>query len=316
MMLAVITPSYRNDWPLFVDMHQSVLRHTPESVKHYVIVPNTDVQLFSQAAGPRCVIIPEETLYPRHYRPAPIANRILHRLPRIPLSARVAALNIKHPFHPVRGWVMQQALKMAACCRIAADITLMLDSDVVLIRPVTEATLCDEGRPLLYRLPGAVDVRLPQHMKWHIVSRKLLGLPPPDFPAPDYVSSFTVWDPYIIRALLARIERVTNGHWMDAVTAQRDFSEWTIYGVFADEFMKGRIGSVTESSLCHSYWGPTPLNAASAAEFVSGTGSNDLAILIQSKSRTPIAVRRAALSSVRIGDGEKDVRGRRVERPA
>jgi Family of unknown function (DUF6492) len=299
MTLAVITPSYRNDWPLFVDLHQSVLRNTPESVKHYVIVPNADVQLFSQAAGPRCIIIPEETLYPRHYRPAPAANRILHLLPRIPLSARVAALNIKRPFHPVRGWVMQQALKMEACRRIAADITLMLDSDVVLIRPVTQATLSNEGRPRLYRLPGAVGVHLPQHMQWHVVSRKLLGLPPPDLPAPDYVSSFTVWDPYILRALLARIELVTSEHWMDAVTAQRNFSEWTIYGVFADELMKDRIGSAAESSLCHSYWGVIPLNAASAEEFVAGTGQNDVAILIQSKSRTPIAVRRAALSSFR-----------------
>jgi hypothetical protein len=297
--LAVITPSYRNDWPLFVDLHQSVLLHTQESVKHYVIVPDADVQLFSQASGPRCVLIPEETLYPRHYRPAPTANRVLHLLPRIPPWARVAALNIKRPFRPVRGWVIQQALKMEACRRIAADITftLMLDSDVVLIRPVTEATLSNKGRPRLYRLPGAVDGHLPQHMQWHVVSRKLLGLPPPDFPAPDYVSSFTVWDPSILRALLARIELVTNEHWMDAVTSQRNFSEWTIYGVFADEFMKETIDSSTGSSLCHSYWGLIPLNAATAAEFVAGTDLNDVAILIQSKSRTPIAVRRTALSS-------------------
>jgi hypothetical protein len=84
---------------------------------------------------------------------------------------------------------------------------------------------------------------------------------------------------------------------MDAVTAQRNFSEWTIYGVFADEFMDDITGFAVETSLCHSYWGLTPLNAASAEEFIAGAGPNDVAILIQSKSRTPITVRRTALSS-------------------
>jgi hypothetical protein len=90
---------------------------------------------------------------------------------------------------------------------------------------------------------------------------------------------------------------MTNEYWMDAVTAQRNFSEWTIYGVFADEFMKDMIGSATSSSLCHSYWGKVPLDAESAAEFVEGTGPNDVAIHIQSKSCTPVAVKRAALNS-------------------
>src|SRR5258708_1151781 len=112
MTFAVVTPSYRNDWPLFISLHESVLLHTPEPVTHYVIVPGADVQLFSQVAGPRCVVIPEESLYPRHYRPLPGANQLLHSLPRVPSAARLAAINLGRPFHPIRGWVMQQVLKM------------------------------------------------------------------------------------------------------------------------------------------------------------------------------------------------------------
>ena len=303
MTLAVITPSYRNDWPLFIDLHKSVLLHTQESVKHYVIVPDIDVQFFSQVTGPRCVVVPEESLYPRHYRSVPTVNRMLHFLPRIPSSARIAALNLKRPFHPIRGWVMQQALKMEACCRADADVLLLLDSDVVLVRRVTATTLSQEGRARFYRRPRAVDAHLPRHVQWHAVSRRLLGLPPPRLPAPDYVSSFSVWDPHVLRALLAQIERVTSRHWMDAVTAQPTFSEWTLYGVFADEIMKHVVGTATESSLCHSYWDPIPLTAERAAEFVASTGPDDVAILIQSKSQTPIAVRRAALHSFDFASG-------------
>jgi len=295
MALAVITPSYRNDWPLFVQMHQSVLLHTRESVTHYVIVPGPDVRLFSQLAGPRCVVIPEESLYPRHYRPVPALNRALKLLPGVPPSARIAALNLKRPLHPIRGWIMQQAVKLEACRRVGAGVLLLLDSDVVLIRQVTASTVSREGRVRFYRRPGAVDARLPRHIQWHAVSRNLLGLPPARFPAPDYVSSFMVWDQHVLRALLARIEQVTGQPWMDAITRQRTFSEWTLYGVFVDEIMSDAVGPASDLSLCHSYWDPVPLTAEGAAELAADIGPDDVAVLIQSKSRTPIAVRRAAL---------------------
>lgn len=297
MTLAVITPSYRNDWSLFIHLHESVLLHTHKSVKHYVIVPGTDVRLFSQLAGPRCVVIPEESLYLRHYRPVRAVNRVLNLLPSVPSYARIAALNLKRPLHPIRGWIMQQAIKMEACRRVDADVLLLLDSDVALIRQVTASTLSQEGRARFYRCPGAVDARLPRHVQWHAVSRKLLGLPPARLPAPDYVSSFMVWDQHVLHALLARIEWVTGQPWMDAVTNQRTFSEWTLYGVFVDEFMSNAVGPATDLSLCRSYWDPIPLTAERAAELVASIGPDDVAILIQSKSRTPMAVRRAALRS-------------------
>ena len=302
MTLAVITPSYRNDWPLFKDLHESVLLHTPDSVQHYVIVPAADFGLFSEVAGPRCVVISEQSLYPRHFRPVPTAiNTLFKLLPLVPSHARIAAINLKRPFHPIRGWIMQQAIKMEMCRRIDAEVLLLVDSDVLLIRQVTATTLKRNGRPRFYRLPGAVDVRLPQHMQYHAISRKLLGLPPPRFPAPDYVSSFCVWDPLVLRAMLTRIEQVTGRYWMDAITAQPTFSEWTLYGVFGDELIKDVDDIATESSLCHSYWDPVPLTAEHATEFVASTRPDDVAILIQSKSKTPLAVRRAALRSFDVG---------------
>lgn len=296
--LAVITPSYRNDWPLFLDLHESVLRYTPESVKHYVIVPEADAQLFSQVAGPRCAIMSEESLLPGRYKAVPVLNRVMKLLPGIPSSARIAAINFRRPIRPVRGWVMQQVLKMEVCRRIDADIVLLVDSDIAFVRPVTANTLRKDGRVRFYRQPKAVDTHLPDHVQWHMVSRELLGLPPVTLPAPDYVSSLNVWDPKILRALLARIEYVTHRHWMDAVTNQRTFSEWTLYGVFVDECIEDASMNVTESSLCHSYWDRAPLTASRAAEFVASIGCDDVAILIQSKSRTSLTIRRAALSSI------------------
>jgi len=300
MTLALVTPTYRNDLPLFADLHQSVLRHTEESVKHYVVVPSDDFGLFAAIAGPRCIIVPEEPQYPAHYRNVSAVNHILRPLPRVPARTRIAAFNTKRPFRPIRGWVMQQVLKMELSRQLNVDMVLLIDSDVELVRPLNEAMLRRGGRAMLYRRPGAVDINLPRHMQWHTVARRLLGLPPAQFPAPDYVTSFCVWEPHVIRAMVARIEQVTGRSWMDAITGQRTFSEWTLYGVFAEEVMKYEKEALTESSLCHSYWGTVPLTMESAAGFIYGIDPDDIAILIQSRTQTPRIVRRAAIGALRL----------------
>jgi Family of unknown function (DUF6492) len=299
MTLALVTPTYRNDLPLFADLHQSVLLHTDESVKHYVIVPSSDSDLFAAMAGPRCIIVPEESLYPAHYRSVGgVVNRMLRPLPRIPSHARIAAINTRRPLRPIRGWVMQQLLKMELSRHLDVDTVLLIDSDVELVRPLNEAMLRRGGRAMLYKRPGEVDSSLPRHMQWHTVARQLLGLPAAQFPAPDYVTSFCAWEPGVLRAMLARIEQVTGQPWMDAIAGQPTFSEWTLYGVFAEEVMKYEEEALTESSLCHSYWGRVPLTIESAADFLSDMKPNDVAILIQSKTQTPRIVRRAALGAL------------------
>jgi hypothetical protein len=299
MSLAVVTPTHRNDLQIFSDLHQSVLLHTEECVKHYVIVPEADAALFAGMAGPRCIIVAEESQYSPHYRSLRAVNHILRPLPCIPSHARIAAINVKRPLIPIRGWVMQQALKMELSRQLNVDTILLIDSDVELVRPVDELMLRRGGRAMLYRRPGAVDACLPRHMQWHTVARRLLGLPSAQFPAPDYVTSFCVWEPGVIRAMIARIEQVTGRSWMDAITGQRTFSEWTLYGVFAEEVMKYEKEALSESSLCHSYWGTVPLTIESAAEFLSGINPDDVAILIQSKTQTPRIVRRAVMGAFR-----------------
>lgn len=149
MTLALVTPSYRSDLPLFADLHQSVLRLTDDSVTHYVVVPSGDVDLFASMAGPRCIIVPEESLYPAHYRAVHTVNRVISFLPRVPAHARIAAINTKRSFRPIRGWIMQQALKMEFCRQVGADMVLLIDSDVELVRPVSEASLSRGGRQAL-----------------------------------------------------------------------------------------------------------------------------------------------------------------------
>jgi len=303
MSLAVVTPSYRHDAELFSDLHSSVLRMADDSVMHYVVVPAADVKLFKDIVGECGVVIAEESLYPSHYKAIGGANSVVRLLPFVPTHARIAAVNIKNLRRPVRGWMMQQLLKLEFCRQLEVDTVLLVDSDVELVRPISEATFRNGGRARLYRRLNTVDDSMPVHMEWIKASRDLLGLPQGQFPASEYVSSLCVWEPKVVRALLAHVEQVTGLQWMDAITAQRTFSEWTLYGVFAEEVMKYPESDLTESSLCLSYWGNSsrdnpPLTLEGAMEFVSHLKADDVAVLIQSKTRTPRTIRRVAVEAI------------------
>ena len=106
--LAGVTPSFGRDVHLFASLHRSVLRHTDPHVTHHVIVPPRDIRRVGEFEGPRCRIISESDLLPPWFC----------RLPRPGWSA-----NLRRPWPPVRGWVLQQALKFAVVglpVRIAA----------------------------------------------------------------------------------------------------------------------------------------------------------------------------------------------------
>jgi Family of unknown function (DUF6492) len=279
---AVITPSYRPDATLFAELHQSVLRYTEHDTVHYVIVPDQDRALFAQYEGPRCRVWPVSEVLTRRYL----------RLPRD------LWLYPKRPWPPVRGWVRQQAIKIAATGLLDADAVLIADSDVVLVRPVDAQRCTVDGQLGMYRHDGAMHAGMPRHLRWHHVARQLLGLPaaPPQSPLPDYVSPLNVWSPATVRAMQRRITEVTGRNWMDAFTAQLHVSEFVLYGTFVDEvFTAPSQRPALDLSFCHNYWDTVPLDYAGALSFADELPPAAIGMMISSKSYTPMDVRLAAV---------------------
>ena len=282
--LAVITPSYAPDFELCQDLNASVLAHTPASTVHYIIAPERDVKLFGALRGPRTHVWSVNQLIPRYFAGIPGAN---------------FWLNLRRPVLPVRGWVMQQVVKLQAAAQIEADVLLSVDSDVVFVRPVTAETFRQDGRICLYRRDAGVDESLPRHVVWHDVARALLGVPPARPPLPDYIQSPNVWDRRTVLAMQARIEEVTGRPWQHAFAARPHISECTLYGVFVDE-VPGEHSNVSpvDSMRCYNYWDHSPLSLDAARRFLRAMPAEDVAVMISAKSRTPVGVRRAALSGL------------------
>jgi hypothetical protein len=282
--MVVVTPTYAPDLELFGDLHRSVQSCFPPDVRHVAVVDETDLPLFRRFEGPRCLVVGVRDVLPRSVRPLPAVD---------------LWVNLRRPVPPLRGWIIQQLVKLAIAEQLSERVIVLADSDIVFVRPVTVATVAPHGRVRMYRKDGGVGPSLPRHLRWHAAARGLLGLPPtPAPPLPDYVSSLNCWDRDLARRALRRIEEVTGGRWVDAVGRELHVSEWTLYGLFADEAEHAAHVALTGDSLCHAYWDTVPLTADAATEVLSSVPAHALAYMIGAKSHTPMAVRRAAHARV------------------
>ncbi|GAA2723948.1 DUF6492 family protein [Cellulomonas aerilata] len=283
--MSVLTPSYRPDHELCVDLNRSVMRFAPDDVGHTVVVPAADRRLFGGLANARTTVRDVRDVMPRQLRAVPGLN---------------TWVNVRAPFPPVRGWIAQQVVKLAAVADAGEDLVLIADSDLAFVRPFTAATFTADGAVPLYRRSGAVTPHLPRHMRWHAVARRLLGLPPStDEVRADYVCWPCVWEPAVVRRMLERIERVTGTPWATAVGRELHFSEMMLYGVYVDEIeSRSRPVPHTTDMRCPSYSDEIPLDDEGLAAFLSGVREEDVAVMVSARSGTSLRSRRQALSSV------------------
>jgi hypothetical protein len=283
--MAVITKSYAPDFELCVALNRSVVENSPDTVRHHIIVPPSDLKLFTQLAGSRTHIRCEAEFLPRTFIPVPFSN---------------ITINLSRPLPPVRGWIQQQLVKLAAVAASEDDVALVADSDVEFFRPFTAEMFVRDGSVRFFCNPGQIDRRLSRHMIWHRVARALLGLPHTEPPYPDYISSPIAWDPTLVRRMLAQVVTTTGRPWSTAIATQLHFSECVLYGVFVDNVIGAPANSfASDDSLCRVYWEQTPLDLYQAAQFISSVRPTDIAVVIQSKSRTSPAVRGSTIAALR-----------------
>jgi hypothetical protein len=283
--MAVITKSFAPDFELCAALNRSVLENSPATVEHRIIVPRSDLRLFSRLEGSRTRICYEAELLPRFFVRIPFVN---------------FSINLARPFPPVRGWIQQQVVKLAALAASDEDVVLVVDSDAEFVRPFTAEMFVRDGIVRFFRHPAQIDQRLPRHMTWHRVARTLLGLPQVGPPYPDYIVPVLAWDPKIVRRMLAQVEITTRHPWPTAIAGQLDFSECVLYGVFVDGIGGAPANAfASDDSLTLIHWEHSPLTQAGATEFVRHIRATDVAAVIQSKSLTPMAVRETTFAALR-----------------
>jgi uncharacterized protein DUF6492 len=272
--VAFVTVSYGADRDRCSLLCRSVDILAPANTEHVIIVDRADLPLFRELeSGPRRIVVTEDVLPKRVWR---VDAR------RVGLRSNVFLQLGK----PIRGWLLQQLVKLAACREVAADVIVHADSDVALVRRLTAGSLVDaEGRVRLYCAPGAIDERLPEQVGWHRTAERLLGIEQRTIPLPQYITSLVPWRRDNAIGLLDRLDRRFRRSWMRSISSAWDFSEYILYGRFVSDVLGNAGGHfATASSLCRDYWSREPLSEAQIEELLNGMSEDEVGISITAKA--------------------------------
>lgn len=300
MTLAILTPSYAPDFEDFAVLHRSVLQYTDPAVVHYVVVPDEDIPLFSPLKSSRMVLVGYRELLPKYFVSAAWFGRAVARIPHAPRGARFIAVNSRRPWPPLRGWLLQQIVKLSMAIEAECDTLLVIDSDAQLIRPVAESTFASRAAVRFYRRPEGITANLTRHVRWNQTAHRLLGIdshtiPPYD----DPIGSVISWDPTIAIACTNLLTEVSGRPWETAISREWEFSEYVLYGTYLSEFGSIRqLSFSADRTLCHSHWDPVPLDLDGANRFIETIKPDDVAIHIQSNSHTALHIRNYIRGSI------------------
>jgi hypothetical protein len=285
---SILTCSFRGDFEICSMLCESIDRFVPETIKHKLYVPQADLSLFQPLANARRSVISEETLLPRWFWKIPMPSAHWRR--RLFLPRRNFYLT---PFSlPVRGWIAQQIMKIAAAAGSSTEIVLHVDSDALFVRPFSVDRLLPDGAHarLFRRAPEAGKA----HRSWHLAASNLLDLPPDEFHDGDYIDSLVVWRRSVVRKMIERIEQTGTRDWQIILGRTPHFSEYVLYGVFAERVLglaDAKL-AIEQISLCHSRWLDEFSGPKDEADFVTSLDPKMVGFCVQSTIALSLAERR------------------------
>ena len=287
MKATLITCSFRGDLDVCRLLCRSIDLNASADFEHRLYVPKRDLPLFADLATSRRRVETQESLLPRWFWKVPMPGTEWRR--RLRLPRRNFYLT---PIHgPVRGWIAQQIMKISASLRADSDVVAHIDSDSAVVRPLTLSHLHRDGRTRLYA--GEVAERHAGHALWYAEAARLLGLPADDYYRAEYIAPLVVWRRSVVQAMTARIEATTGRSWASALAATPHFSEYVLYGVFAQHALgPGAAGLRAEGrACCLTRWVDGFDDAAAIENFLAQAQADQLVCCLQSTLAIPLKTR-------------------------
>jgi Family of unknown function (DUF6492) len=270
--VAFVTKSYTPDFERCELLCRSIELLAP-GISHWIIVDSRDRATFAGLENATTRVVTTEELLPRRVR-------------RFELYGTDKNVWLGTRTTPMRGWLVQQLAKFAVALAATEEVLIHADSDVVLIRPFRDAVLTGgDGSLRLFRIPGAIDERLPLHARWHRTAERLLGIRALSLPLPDYIGGLIPWSREIALSLLERVETQSGRDWMRSLARARHVSEYILYGRYVDDVLAQSAGErPAHLSLCRCYWGSHPLTTRELEDFIDAAGPEEVGVMVSAKA--------------------------------
>ncbi|MEP6021542.1 MAG: DUF6492 family protein [Paracoccaceae bacterium] len=261
--VGLLTCSMANDLDLFALLAASIDRHAAPGVLHQVVVPGSDLRAFRQFETENRTIIAQEDILPEPIRKLP---RWLKHLSFLKAGFR-RPIYLRPNLAVVRGWMLQQILKIEMTRQNDADAVMHIDSDVCFFRRFDHADGFRDGKVRYFRVTG--PTANPMHMPWLNGSAKFLGLDQAPDDQAHYIENCVMWSRDVTRAMVDRLEATQGKPLHEVLFSAETMSEYYLYGVYADAFAQESNLAVDPVSFCNSYWpadeqGPVDFDALRA----------------------------------------------------
>jgi hypothetical protein len=270
MKIALATPTYAPDAARARLLCAGVDRWVSGIDEHVLIIDRRDWPVFADLVGAGRRVLVKEDILPGWLHPPPIGRRWWP-------SRRS---------WPVRGWIVQQLVKLSLAEATDADVICFADSDVAFLRPFDAGRLLQGDRVRLFAGPRSSAARTDRrHRQWYRRAMDWFDLEDPAATEHEYISQLVTWR----RDTLQRLtETLTEGHgrdWRIVLARTLDFSEYILYGVFAEHRLgldaAGHFAATDE--LCYCSWHqPTLDDVASVQAFIAEVPTDYAAVLVQS----------------------------------
>jgi hypothetical protein len=262
---AVVTATFLPDLRRCELLAESLDRCAPH-VPHYLIVDRRDRSAFSHLERGQRRLIESEAL---------VGNWML----RMPFR-KGFWLSLRAP--PMRGWILQQILKIGAVQVIPERTLVFCDSDVAFFRSFDRSNLLVDGKLGLMDVPFVNDDRI----RWTATARRLLGLSPHDDGGyRSHVGNMICWNRETVRAMQQRIETCTGVNWQVALARTFSFSEYMIYGIFVRELLGYDAVDHAPSTvpLVKGTWNGSLMTDSAIDAFFADFDPQTVAVMVHSK---------------------------------
>jgi len=283
---AFITPSYAPDFQRCKLLCWSIKQFIYSPIKHYIIVDKDDLNLFQQLADSNTIILSKEEVLPSWIKRAPLVN----------FSNKNIWLNLRGYRSGnwfLRGWLIQQIVKLAAAQYVKEDVLVFIDSDVAFIDYFNTSAFADGGKVRLFRVDHSTDIDGEIGIKWRETAKELLGLPTETTCYDFYVSQVVTWRRNNLIKLYRHIEEIYGRDWLEIISEVKDLSEYVLYGIFSSYVLGENSGHYDDhlQKICWCHWETSPMSDQKLRTFFQeARSSGHKAVMISAKSSMNLSI--------------------------